>query len=569
MTALKQKSYDVSNQTIADALGTDSVIYTIPQFQRKYAWTKKEIDDLLFDLFEEVDWSNEDLSDLSSHFLGSVVIAAVEEADMVLDGQQRLASISLLLSVIKKKLMEESSEKVGSVDKYLMKVSRKLREDNQIRLQLQPEDSEAYKSLIRDPTKCKSKDIRDSLIAKATQAILEKVDSYLKKAEALGVSREVALLSMLERTLDHTTLVKIVAPSEADAFRLFETLNDRGLALNAADLIKNKLLAKCREKRNIDEAVEIWKQIIDLVGESEIVSFLRYYYIAFYSNVRQRELYKVFEIQLNKLSPPQALNFARDLKKSARFYSQIMNPSEDTQIWKSGVIAVLRRLLVYKARSCRSALLACAEHRPEDMLKVVTAFETITIRYSVVSNLGSNDLERSYSQLARALKPKQKNVEDVLETYLNAHSLSDEDFKRNFSELSISSVSEVWRQVLIQLNEDLSTGETTVRGAQEVHVEHIFPRKPSSEASRESRIQNKEEIEKFSRMIGNLTLLSGDYNRKISNHAFSSKKSAFKGSQIAFNIDIANKTQWRKEEIIERSEFLGALATRVWCWPIK
>lgn len=130
-----------------------------------------------------------------------------------------------------------------------MKVSRKLREENQIRLQLQPEDAEVYKMLVRDPTKCKEKELGGSLVAKATKANLEKVEEYLTRAKAASTSTEAALLSMLERTLDYTTLVKIVAPSEADAFRLFETLNDRGLALNAADLIKNKLLAKCREKK--------------------------------------------------------------------------------------------------------------------------------------------------------------------------------------------------------------------------------------------------------------------------------------------------------------------------------
>ncbi len=83
------KSYGVDNLTIANALNVDSAIYSIPQFQRRYAWTKKEIDDLLFDLFEDLDWSNEDMSGLPPHFLDSIVIATVDESAMVLDGQQR------------------------------------------------------------------------------------------------------------------------------------------------------------------------------------------------------------------------------------------------------------------------------------------------------------------------------------------------------------------------------------------------------------------------------------------------------------------------------------------------
>lgn len=561
------KSYGVDNLTIANALNVDSAIYSIPQFQRRYAWTKKEIDDLLFGLFEDLDWSNEDLSGLPPHFLGSIVIATVDESAMVLDGQQRLTSISLLLAVIKRKLIEESSDKASDIDQYLIKASRRRREENQVRIQLQPEDADTYKLLVRDPTKHKVKELSSSLLAKAARATIEKVEEYISKAKAVGVSSETALVSMHERTLDYTTLVRITAPSEADAFRLFETLNDRGLALNAADLIKNKLLARCQN--NVDDAVEIWKKIVSSVGEDEIVNFLRYYWIAFHANVRQRELYKAFEKHLGEFISPKALDFARSLRDSAIMYGKIADPSQSNQIWKSEVHEVLKKLAVYKARSCRPVLLACAKHRHNDMLKVATACEVITVRYSITSNLGSNDLDGSYARLARDLKDTRRDVSEVLEAHLSVHALPDEDFARNFSGISVSNVSEVWRQILVQLNDELSTGETAVRDAQKVHVEHIFPQKPSEDALRESQIRGNEAGKSFSCMIGNLTLLSGDLNRKASNHAFSIKKPSFKNSEIALNKDVANATKWGEQEITERSKALSQLAINVWPWPVK
>ncbi len=561
------KSYGVDNLTIATALNVDSAIYSIPQFQRRYAWTKKEIDDLLFDLFEDLDWSNEDLSGLPPYFLGSIVIATVDEFAMVLDGQQRLTSISLLLAVIKRKLIEESSDKASGIDQYLIKASRRRRGENQVRIQLQPEDTDTYRLLVRDPAKYKVKELSNSSLAKAARATTEKVEGYISEAKAMGVSSETALVSMLERTLDYTTLVRITAPSEADAFRLFETLNDRGLALNAADLIKNKLLARCQN--NIDDAVEIWKKVVGSVGEDEIVNFLRYYWIAFHANVRQRELYKAFERHLGEMNSLKALNFARVLRDSAAVYKQIADPSQSNQIWKSEVNEVLKRLAVYKARSCRPVLLACAKHRHGDMLHVALACEAITVRYSITSNLGSNDLDGSYARLARDLENMKRSTLELLETHLSIHALSDEDFARNFSEISVSNVSEVWRQILIQLNDKLSTGETAVRDAQKVHVEHIFPQKPDADALRQSQIRSEEAGYILSRMIGNLTLLSGELNRKASNHAFSKKSSSFKNSEIAMNRDIVTATKWGEQEIIERSRTLGQLATTVWTWPIK
>lgn len=548
----KLKSYDVDNTTIADALGLDSIAYAVPQFQRKYAWTKKEVNDLLFDLFEEIDWSKEELAGLTPHFLGSIVTANENGIGMILDGQQRLTSVSLLLAVIKRKLTLENSEKAGTIDPYLMRVSRRLREENQIKIQLQPEDAEIYRTLLKDPTKWGNQNLANSLVAKATRAIVEKVDEYLRKAEEFSVSTEAALLSMLERTLDYTMVVKIVAPSEADAFRLFETLNDRGLALNAADLVKNKLLARCKEQKNIDEAVGIWGNIIELVGEDEVVDFLRYYWIAFHGNVRQRELYKVFENHLRTVSPSKALDLVRDLRDSARAYNQIANPSDNKPIWKQGVNEVLRRLVIYKARSCRPILLACAKHRPEDMLKVVRACEVLTVRYSIVSNLSSSELDRSYAQAARELKSTSKrNVLEILETHLTRYALSNEEFERNFTGVCVTSVSETWRQILIQLNEALSTGETDVKDAKNVHVEHVFPQKPSAEALREARL-SKEAGESLVCKLGNLTLLSGELNRKASNRPFSMKKASYKVSEITLNKEIADKSRWSEKEINDR-----------------
>lgn len=326
-------------------------------------------------------------------------------------------------------------------------------------------------------------------------------------------------------------------------------------------------MARCQN--NVPEAVAIWKKTVSSVGEDEIVNFLRYYWIAFHSNVRQRELYKSFEQHLGKMNALKALDFARTLRDSASMYGKIIDPYQSDQIWKSEVTEVLKRLAVYKARSCRPVLLACAKYRRDDMLKVATACEIITVRYSITSNLGSNDLDGSYARLARDLKNTRKDISEVLDTHLSVHALSDADFARNFSEISISNVSEVWRQILIQLNDELSTGETAVQGARKVHVEHIFPQNPNVDALRESQFRTKEVSENFARMIGNLTLLSGDLNRRASNHAFSVKKQAFKNSEIALNKDIANATKWGEQEITERSKALSQLAVSVWPWPVK
>ena len=505
------------------------------------------------------------------YFLGSVVVASNDDVEAVLDGQQRLVTISLLLSSIRHLLIEQKYNKANKeIDDLLTQESKGRRrdEEDQIKIRLQREDTQTYTSLIEDPTLYKTYAPKKNLLARAVQKILTDVTGkYLKIALEKGVSKKDALLLMLDKVAYYATFVKIVSPTESDAFRLFETLNDRGLALNAADLVKNKLLAQCDDSKHLDEAIGHWKSIVELVGEDELVNFLRYYWIAFHSSVRKRDLYKVFEEHLKKLNPRQAADFAKSLKYAARDYAGIINPEDSKTRWDEEVNGVLKRLLIYKARTCRPVLLICASKKPDCMLVVAKACESITVRHSIVSDLSSNELEKSYANLARKIKDGNQNIVEAVKQELSKHALTDEEFERNFSSIQTDRVTDTWRQVLIQLNEGRSTGETTVKGARSVHVEHILPRNPTNRTLKEASL-DKVSANALSGMIGNLTLLSGSKNREGSNGPFSIKKDILASSEIALNKEIAEKERWGEEEIFERNKRLGQLATVVWPWPI-
>src|SRR5690625_1274314 len=96
--------FDVRVASTEDVFGTGSLKYDIPEFQRAYAWTKNEIDALLRDLYDEMTYTQEDASDIAPHFLGSLVVTDSESSQRVLDGQQRLTTISLILALLAKKL---------------------------------------------------------------------------------------------------------------------------------------------------------------------------------------------------------------------------------------------------------------------------------------------------------------------------------------------------------------------------------------------------------------------------------------------------------------------------------
>lgn len=558
--------YDVEAATVERLLVPESVSLTIPPFQRKYSWGAEEVSELLGDLFDDDDWSRANGYD-APYFLGSVVLAGNQDSYLVLDGQQRLTTISLLLAVLKQKLEMSGHNDTNEINKYL--VSGKFGMKKTAKIRLQPDDNETYLSLLNNPSNAKEKNLRRSTLASAVHKINDIIDDYADKFAQRDIQLIEAYELMASRVMYNVEFVRIVAPTEGEAFRLFETLNDRGLALNAADLIKNKLFSQCGTDR-IKDVIEIWRDVIEFVGDTEIVSFLRYFWIAFRGSIRKRGLYDAYRDAIDKMTPSDAFNFAEEIKVAAESYQNIINPDASSCPWGSDAGESLERLSIFRARSCRPVLLTCAQYCREIMPFLAKACESITVRYSMVAELNPNQLEKSYGRLCVQIRQTAQMSENNLDRMLKElfpEVPNDERFMQMFSQIELLNISNAWRQILIRINDFVGTGETRIEGPKKVHIEHIFPKNPSSKAYQEADILPSDQTN-YAAMIGNLTLLSGRKNRSISNGPFSMKRSAYALSEIALNQWIANEESWSVSQILLRSKEMAKIARKAWPWPM-
>ncbi|MDZ7702861.1 MAG: HNH endonuclease family protein [Trueperaceae bacterium] len=272
---------------------------------------------------------------------------------------------------------------------------------------------------------------------------------------------------------------------------------------------------------------------------------------------------------MSKLSAGQAIRFAKDILNAAKHYSEFANPTTVPKpIWGKEVSRYLQRLDIYNAKIVRSLLLSCAKYRKKDMLLVVKACETLTIRHSIISGRRSNELEKAYATIARELHDSEIDIWTLLSEQLTPYAQTDRQVQENFVLYSSERVSKKWRTVLICLNEYISTGETSVNDSREVEIEHILPQKPSKRVIKEVGLDLKE-LSEYARKIGNLTLLSEKLNRSASNSPFSEKRRALCKSEIALNKEICewDSSIWGAEEIETRSRLLAERATLVWQWP--
>lgn len=273
--------YNTNHYTIADLFRKDGdVRYVIPKYQREYIWARENWQVLFDDIVE---------GNGEGNFIGSILCVKNEQSSTagageleVVDGQQRLATISLLLCAIYASAKDRSADDFGIADEIMGTIRTRLAHEGseawtRVVLSQQHENLADYEALLADlevrPVGEEAKGKKVRRIYKAYGYFRDRLKEY-----NLGELKRMLLW------VDDILVVMIEVSSHADAFMLFEGLNDRGVPLAAGDLIKNKMLSELEAKGiNIDEAFKGWNMFLNNVINHTIQErFLRQYYNAFH-----------------------------------------------------------------------------------------------------------------------------------------------------------------------------------------------------------------------------------------------------------------------------------------------
>ena len=308
----------------------------VPPYQRSYAWEERQANDL----FQDLDTAMRE--GLDEYFLGSIVLIR-EKTDpdrpQLVDGQQRLATVTILLASIRDHFFNNDDiQRAETIEtKYLF--VRDLRTQELIpRLQLNQVDHEFFLKRIlskpgsQDRAFAFSKDSH-SRISKAAELAETYVATLLK---AHGQKIEV-LIDIIDYLDTRAPVITVEVPDHANAFRIFETLNDRGLDLAISDLLKNYLFHLSGNR--MAEVQQRWMAMLgtlDVVGGEEItVQYIRQLWSAKHGLTRERDLYD--RIKQTLTSKQAAIDFATQLAENAR-----CTPLSTKQIMISGRRMVLR-----------------------------------------------------------------------------------------------------------------------------------------------------------------------------------------------------------------------------------
>lgn len=537
--------------------------FRVPAYQRSYAWEQEHVDALLQDIHDAIRAKE------NEYFLGSIVVTGPSEGKHdVVDGQQRLTTISLLVAAIKDIFNSKGDhEVVVSVkNDYLANTDRKTKE-KEPKLTLNEVDNELFQELIEDASLVDQARFQRQSHQRLIGSY-SKIQSFLKAILAESKDEEETLHAWLDFLESNLKIIVVAAPDDSNAFVIFETLNDRGLELAISDLLKNYIFHKSGDK--LEEAKNRWLSMIAVLEatseEPLTVTYLRHFAMSRYGLVRERDLFNTIKKKVtNKKS---ALQLATDLNNTVRVYSALVNT--DHELWQKYDSQVRNRaatLNLLNMSQIRPLLIAILENFSDaDIAESFRLLESAAVRFQIVGGVGGGTLERIYSDSAKAVFDRSlKSPKEILSAFTTLP--TDSAFRQAFSVAQISRQN-LARYYLTRLEAALSGAaiQELIPNPSTGHInlEHVLPITLSEPWQKSWKL---DVARGYQKRLGNLALLNSKENSKTGNDEFSKKAEAYAKSSIVLTKRIAEFSDWTPEIIEARQKQMAELAVKA--WPIK
>ena len=539
--------------------------YRVPPYQRDYAWTEEEWEDLWNDILDLLRQPG------SRHYMGALVVLGQSDREFtVIDGQQRLATIGVLsLAVIDKlnrmadreidadrnreRARELRNRFIGEKDPAsLVEISR---------LNLSRVDDAFYQDYLvqlRAPPNPRGLPQSNALLWKCFRYFsvqLDAVPDLQEDGEALArVLSETAARCLL--------FILISVDDELDAYTVFETLNARGLELTTADLLKNYLFSKVRAPHDLDALQRRWHALVSTVTPERFSEFLRYHLLCEQAGIRKERLFKLIRDRVN--TSQQVFDLLDALETRAELFAALADAGHEYWMEQPEAKTYIRDLILFRARQVTPVLFAAWERLDsDDFVRVLKLASVISFRY-MVSGRNPSALEPAYHDAARTILDRHAPRPRAVFARLRPVYVDDGTFESHFAVMSINprARKRLLKYILCRLEKDAG-GIARDPEAEPASIEHILPQNPSGDWSEGFSAL---EIETAIDRIGNTTLLEPAVNRQVGSASYSEKRPAYEQSAYVLTRQVAETApeEWNFALMEQRQRQLAERAVQVW-----
>lgn len=530
----------------------------VPPNQREYAWEEREVKQLFTDFARAI---NE-----RAYFLGTIVTIPRADDLEVIDGQQRLATTAILLAAIRDHLRDREKMLVESImNEFLTGIDRERRE-RVSKLRLNHADAPLFDWIVTDgegdPEPTPTRASHHRLLSAYAEA-----QRHVKAiVSALDAKDHGDLLNNWVSFIEHKALVVLLrVPNDSDAYKMFETLNDRGLRTSQADLIKNYLFGRANGR--VGEVQGRWAYIqgtLETLEEDDItVTFLRHALMVQRGHLRESEVYDAVQDMVK--SEQAAVIFAATLEGLANAYVATFNPEhEKWNAYPDGARRAFEVFNLLNIKPMRSLLLAIASKMsPKDTNESLQYLVSVGVRLLIASTTRSGSVEEPLAAAARdVFSGKITTVQDLKKSLAGVVPV-DQVFREALETARVSKAALAryyLRSLEVAAKHEPEPWFIPQDDRSVINLEHVLPQKPEGNWPQ----FNEDEVAAYSKRLGNLALIRASDNADLKSGGFETKRAIYKASPYILTSQIAEASDWTSAEISSRQKQIAALGVAAW-----
>ncbi|MFH1744057.1 MAG: DUF262 domain-containing HNH endonuclease family protein [bacterium] len=542
--------------------------FKIPLYQRPYSWTTEHAEELFDDLTSFIGQDASVGSDeLSPYFLGSIVLIKDESQPdaSVVDGQQRLTTLTILLSALRHAITTPAYS--SGLTGYLYQEGSALEgTPNRYRLTLRDRDADFFKSYVQDAGQLvQLREMNAGQLSDAQQNIRANSMLYLDRLDKLPEEQRKRLAQFIVK---NCLLVVVSTPDLDSAYRIFSILNDRGLDLSHSDILKSEIIGRIPAEQQ-DSYNDQWEDAEEELGRDAFSDLFGHIRMIYRKQKGRESVLKEFREYVVKPDGDSKKLIDDVLMPLAGAFATIRTASYESTAGAEQVNQLLKWLnRIDNVDWVPPAILYLARNKANTtaLQRFFADLERLAALL-MICRYGINERFERYGRLLEA-------IENEVDLYADGSplQLSDEECGLFVKELN----GDVYRQVpkrrlyiLLRLDGELSDGSATYDHGV-ISIEHVLPQNPSEGSEWYDWFPTPQMRERWVHRLGNLLLLNHKKNSSASNYDFEKKKTAYfaRGgiSPFPLTTQAIGESKWTLDVVRQRQE--GLLRTLMNAWRI-
>ena len=544
----------------------EDFVFQIPRYQRPYSWEYEEASTLLSDLIYAIN-ANDNISvdELDEYFLGSIVLIKDDNPDaQILDGQQRLTTITILFSVLRH-LMDDKAFADGITKLLYDKGNPLLGTDDRYRLILRNRDADFFQTYIQTPKGLNELFLLNKKLPDSQTLIRNNALHFFNELSEEKKKNPDILPKLASYIMKKCILVVVATPTIETAYRIFSVMNDRGKDLTNSDILKAEIIGKIGTEKE-DKYTEKWEEIEESLGRDKFETLFAHIRMI-HIETRARE--SILKEIRNKVKPSEKPQDFIDttLVPFAEAYQVLTNCSY-LSISKSEEIneSIKFLQLVDNFDWQPPAILYFSKHfnESDNLYKFLIYLDRLAMGLMIIRADINRRAER-YGKLLKAIKVDVDLFSNGSPLFLSQQEKSEILLKLNGD---LYNQKKIRLAVLLRLDSALSAGGASYKPTYQT-IEHVLPQNPDEKSQWLKWWPDQMEREIYTHKISNLVLLDKSKNSEAQNYDFSKKKNIYFKSKnkvppYQITTQVLNVQEWTPDIVKKRQEAIISTLAKLW-----